>query len=473
MNKKTQHQINILKDKIITYSDIIKNLNEKKISIASQLINTGTTDENTILNTIDGNNKISELKNKQTSLEAQQQVLKQNIFNISSEIKKYESDIETFNILHSTNISNEDTIIKEELSRIEEQKDNIIKQNQINLELAYIEKQNIYNDIELLQNELALQNDKITQIQIISHSNRKQTLDDLHSKKQDKISNKQYINNHKNNEDIFINQIIDLKNTSKEIIDFKTNIVNDNYNTNTNTNTNTNNNNNTNFNCNNSDCNNSNSLINYYNKYNIDAILSINDKLFILDKMINDNENKINSIQSKYEKQKTRNDIRIKDILETYNKTNRIKIFAYKDQFKIEKTKKTILEDTLKTIIEKYNTFDDIIIGKINNEFINANNELENDILRSCDRLDIMKKRILDNFVNDKETKINLIESNKTKLSKLYSEFNNIIVELESIKENLKNTIVNTNEIENINIEIKKYETIISQISLDIATLSI
>ena len=469
MNKKTQHQINILKDKIITYSDIIKNLNEKKISIASQLINTGTagtagtTDENTILNTIDGNNKISELKNKQTSLEAQQQVLKQNIFNISSEIKKYESDIENFNILHSTNISNEDTIIKEELSRIEEQKDNIIKQHQINLELAYIEKQNIYNDIELLQNELDLQNDKILQIQIISHSNRKQTLDELHSKKQDKISNQQYINHHKNNEDIFINQIIDLENTNKNIIDFKTNIVNDNYNTNSDCN---------NTNCNNSDYNNSISLINYYNKYNIDVNLSINDKLFILDKMINDNENKINSIQSKYEKQKTRNDIRIKDILETYNKTNRIKIFAYKDQFKIEKTKKSILEDTLQSIIEKYNTFDDIIIGNINNEFINANNELENDILRSCDRLDIMKKRILDNFVNDKETKINLIETNKTKLSELYSEFNNIIVELESIKENLKNTIVNTNEIENINIEIKKYDTIISQISLDIETLS-
>ena len=463
MNKKTQHQINILKDKIITYSDIIKNLNEKKISIATQLINTGTTDENTILNTIDGNNKISELKNKQTSLEAQQQVLKQNIFNISSEIKKYESDIENFNILHSTNISNEDTIIKEELSRIEEQKDNIIKQHQINLELAYIEKQNIYNDIELLQNELDLQNDKILQIQIISHSNRKQTLDELHSKKQDKISNQQYINHHKNNEDIFINQIIDLENTNKNIIDFKTNIVNDNYNTNSDCN---------NTNCNNSDYNNSISLINYYNKYNIDVNLSINDKLFILDKMINDNENKINSIQSKYEKQKTRNDIRIKDILETYNKTNRIKIFAYKDQFKIEKTKKSILEDTLQSIIEKYNTFDDIIIGNINNEFINANNELENDILRSCDRLDIMKKRILDNFVNDKETKINLIETNKTKLSELYSEFNNIIVELESIKENLKNTIVNTNEIENINIEIKKYDTIISQISLDIETLS-
>ena len=148
--------------------------------------------------------------------------MKQNIFNISSEIKKYESDIENFNILHSTNISNEDTIIKEELSRIEEQKDNIIKQHQINLELAYIEKQNIYNDIELLQNELDLQNDKILQIQIISHSNRKQTIDDIHNKKQDKISNKQHINNHKNNEDIFINQIIDLENTNKNIIDFKT-----------------------------------------------------------------------------------------------------------------------------------------------------------------------------------------------------------------------------------------------------------
>jgi hypothetical protein len=455
MNKKTQHQINILKDKIQTYTGIIKNLNEKRNTI----INNDNSD-NTDNTNINNNDNIKELRNKQTSLEAQQQLLKQTIFNISNEIKTYESDIDNLTIMHSTNITNEDTIIKEELSRIEEQKNNTILQNTNNLELAYIDKQKIYNDIELIKNELELQNNKIIQIQIISHSNRKQILDDLHIKKQDKLTNKQYINDYKNNEDIFSNQIIELENTNKEIIVFKTNIINDNYNTNCNTECNT-------------EFNTSNLLSNNYNKYNIDVNLSINEKMVILDKMINDNENKITSIQSKYEKQKNKNNFRIKNILDEYNKTNRIKVIAYKDQFKIEKTQKTILEDILKTITDKYNTFDDIIIANINNNLINSINELENDILRSYDRLDIMKQRIIDNFINEKEMKINLINSNKTKLSDLYNEFNNIIIELENVKVIINNTIDNTNEIEIIDTEIKKYETIISQISLDIATLSI
>ena len=178
MNKKTQHQVNILKDKILTYTDIINKLNENRKSIELQLSNNTNkesndntnTNTNTNINTNTNTNDtitIKELLNKKASLETHHQILKKNIFNISNEIKTYESDIAQLNIIYSTDISNEDIIIKEELSRIEEKKDNIIKQNNVNLELSYIDKTNLYNDIELIQNELELQNSKLLQIQII------------------------------------------------------------------------------------------------------------------------------------------------------------------------------------------------------------------------------------------------------------------------------------------------------------------
>ena len=86
--------------------------------------------------------------------------------------------------------------------------------------------------------------------------------------------------------------------------------------------------------------------------------------------------------------------------------------------------------------------------------------------------LNDLQEQIIDNFNSEKETKLNLIEKNKTKLTDLYNEFNIIIVELENVKANIKKSIVITNEIDIIDIEIKKYETIINQMMLDIDALN-
>ena len=445
MSKKAQYQINTLKEKIVTYNDTIKTLYDKRNTIKENL-------ESPILST--NTDTLKYLQNKQSTLETQQQVLKQTIITISNEIKKYESDLENLNIMHAININNEDTINNEELSRIEEQKKNVIKQHKLNLELKYIDKQNLYNEIELIQNELELQKYKVSQVQIKSHSNRKQILDELHNKKKDKLNHQEYINNFKNNETSISNQIVNLENTNKEILEFKKNIINFNYD---------------------DECNNnSNLLLNYYNdynNYNIDVNLPINDKIIILDKLISDNEKKINSLKAKYEKQQNTNNISIKNRFDIYNKSNRNKIFGYKDEFKIEKTQKQNLDIILQDITEQYNTFDEIIIGNVNNDLLISMNEFENDIVRSYDRLNIMKNRIIDNFNDEKKTKLNLIEENKIKLKELYNEFNIIIVELENVKPNIKKSIVIKNEIDIIDIEIKKYETIINQIRLDIDAL--
>ena len=447
MNKKIQYQINTIKDKIITYNDLIQNLIEKRNSILTNDTNTTNTNDTNDTNATD---KIAELQNLKTTLELEQQILKKHIGTLSNEIKQYESFIENLNLMHINNINNEDNIYAEELSRIEEQKVNIIEENKIKLELAYIDKQNLYNNIELIKNELEMQNNKISQIQIISHSNRKEILCDLHQIKKDKLINQQSINTCKDNEIFFLNQITDLENSNNKIVDFKTNIINSNYNIETD----------------------NTKLLNYYNEYNIDINLSINNKITILDKIFNDNENKVKLIKLKCEKQKNRNNIIIKDIIDTYNKTNRIKIIGYKDQFKIEKEIRNNLENILNNMTNDYNAFDDIIIGNINKDFLNMNNELDNDILRSYSRLNIMKNRIIDNFNIETENKNKLIESNKNKLLDLYNQFNNIIVELENIKTNTKNTNIIINEITKIDIEIEKYKTIIIQMSLDIEKLS-
>ena len=454
MSKKALYQINTLKEKIITYNDTIKTLYNKRNTIKENLDFSSNTDTDTL----------NYLQNKQLTLETQQQVLKQTIYAISNEIKKYKSELENLNIMHAININNEDTINNEELSRIEEQKNNVIIQHKLNLESSYNDKINLYNEMELIKNELELQKNKVSQIQIKSHSNRKQTLDELHKKKQNKINTQDYINNFKNNEITISNQIIDLENTNREILEFKKNIVNFNYDINYDVNYDSHYD---------SNCD-STFLLNYYNAYNtynIDVNLPINDKIIILDKFISDNEKKINSLKTKYEKQQNINNISIKNSFETYNNSNRNKIFGYKDEFKIEKTQKQNLDIILQDITEKYTTFDDIIIGSINNDLLIAMNELENDMTRSHDRLNIMKNRIIDNFNNETEIKLNLIEKNNTKLTDLYNEFNIIIVELENVKANLKKSIVIINEIDTIDIEIKKYETIINQLSLDIIAL--
>ena len=453
MSKKIQYQINILKEKINTYNDIIIALLEKRNTIKAQIAVT-ILDTKNDSNSNSDSNILKDLQDKQLSLELHQKLLKNNISIMINDIKKYENDIEYLNSSHKKNISNEDTINNEELSRIEEQKIIIIEQNKIDLDLAYIEKEKIYNEIDFIKDELTLQNNAVMQIQITSHSNRKKTLDELHMKKQTKLININSITNYKNNETVIFNQIEELQNINTDILNFKSTIIDLNYSINSDTNSDTS------------------KLLNYYNHYNLDINLSINDKIIILDKLMNDNEKQINSLKAKYEKQKKINTFTIKNINETYNKNNRVKIIGCKDQFKIEKEIKNKLENSLKILTDKYNTFNTTIIDNINNNLLNAQNELKNDILRSSDRLNIMKKRLLDDFRVEKQNKLNLIEDSKTKLLDLSNQFNNSIKDLEAVKIDIKIKNNITNEIDSIDSEIQKYQSIIQQMTLDINKLN-
>lgn len=88
------------------------------------------------------------------------------------------------------------------------------------------------------------------------------------------------------------------------------------------------------------DTNNTDILETYYNEFNIDKELLLNDKINIIDIKINDLHNKINNITIKINKNKTSNTSRINTIIDNYNKTTREKVIAYKDIFKIEKEKR-------------------------------------------------------------------------------------------------------------------------------------
>ena len=222
---------------------------------------------------------------------------------------------------------------------------------------------------------------------------------------------------------------------------------------------------------NNLDYNNS-KLIIYYNEFNLDIQLSINDKISILDNLISDNQNKIQFINKKFNKIKQTNNIKLQNILDTYNQINRVKVIGYKDQFKIEKDKRTQLENILTDLYDKYNTFETVIISNINNELQNIINELENDKIRSNERLDIMKIRILEENESEHQRLNDIITNNNTTLESLYIDFNCIKNNIVNTKELINKENIVDIELEKIDVDISKYQNIIKQIESDIEKLS-
>jgi len=439
MDKKIQFQIQTSQGKLIKYKQIISELedNRKKICI--------TTDSSTP-------NKcfIIELQNKQIYLEDKQQQLKKHIYLNINEISDANKKLSLLDTLKENKLKEENNILQDEIIRIQ---DNIIDINKIyqqKKELAYNDKLELLNNIEIIKNELILQNNIISEIQINSHCSRKKTLEELHTNKQNKIITNENINNIKENDANFNNQIKTLENKINDIIEFKKLIIDSEYNLDY-----------------------DNSKLNlYYTEFDLDIQLSINDKISILDNLITDNKNKIQFINKKFNKIKETNNIKLQNILDTYNQVNRVKVIGYKDQFKIEKDKRTQLENILTDLYDKYNTFDSVVISNLDNEIKDIFNELENDKIRSNERLDIMKIRILEEHKNENDRLNNLITNSKSTLEVLYNDFNDIKTNIVNTKEIINKENIIGIELEKIDNDIIKYQNIIKQIESDIEKLS-
>ena len=459
MNKKLQFQIQTIQSKLIQYNNNIENLKQSKSNLQNKLISSNETAETTesteTTENNNNNNNILELKQKSIDIEIQHKILKQNISKLKTEIQNNTYKLNNLDDIYNTKLIDEETIYKEELFRIEEQ-NIIVKHNQTKLiEKALNDKIQLNYDIEVLTNEIQLQNNIIIQLQIISHSSRKNILQDLHYQKQQKQSNLQQINTIKENEIENDNNLKSLEDNQIQLLEFKKLIIDDKYDK---------------YDV---DYNKIQlqKLLNYYNEYkeyNINIDLSFNDKIVKIDNMININQTKINSMNKQNGKNRESNNIKIKDIIDKYNIKDRFKVIGYKDQFKIEKQKRDLLENILKDICLKYDTYDDIIIKNINDNIESEFDNLLNDKIRANDRFDITKMRISEDFDNNKLILNNLIIDNNLNLAKYSKELNNLTLELDNIKIMIEKLNIVDNDINKIDIEIDKYQLMIYQMQKDI-----
>ena len=83
-----------------------------------------------------------------------------------------------------------------------------------------------------------------------------------------------------------------------------------------------------------------------------------------------------------------------------------------------------------------------------------------------------MKIRILEDYENEKKRLNNIIIDSKSNLENIQIEINNINNELDIVKQIIIKEDVFNNELEQINIEILKYQNIIKQTESDIEKLS-
>jgi hypothetical protein len=126
----------------------------------------------------------------------------------------------------------------------------------------------------------------------------------------------------------------------------------------------------------------------------------------------------------------------------------------------------------LNEMCSRYDSYDQNIVGNINNKLLNDINEIENDKIRAHDRLDITKIRITENYNNEKIKINNLINNNKLNLDNFEKESNKLTLELDNIKLMIENENYIDNELTKINNEINKYQEIIQQMQKDLDNIS-
>ena len=448
MNKKIQYQVSKIQSNILQYNNILEKLNLEKLNLGNKLITTKVEE-------LDINN-ILEHRNKLSSLEAESKSIKQNISDTTKEISIANNLLLDTVTIRENKIKDEEQINKDELLRIEgEIIDNNTTHNSELLQ-ADLDKASLLDNIQFVESQLDLQNKIIVELQTISHTSRKETLASLQQKKQDKLNTLQHINNNKEIENEFTNQIVSLEANIQKLINLKTLIIDIEYNVSNGS----------------SDSGSGNGdIYSLYNEFNIDVNIPITEKILIIDTQITDYQNKLTILNNKFNKSKNTNTARIQNILNTYNTTNRIKVLGYKDKYKIEKEKKNELETILAIMKNKYDTYEEIIINNIKNKLDNSMIELDNDREKSIDRMNIMNIRILDEF-NSENLRINkMISDNKNKLQVLRNSFDLNMKDISYIKLIIEAEDSINCELDRVNEQIKMYMSNIKQSESEIINL--
>ena len=170
---------------------------------------------------------------------------------------------------------------------------------------------------------------------------------------------------------------------------------------------------------------------------------------------------------------KIRKIYKISVIVDNYNLTNRVKVIAYKDQFKIEKEKRTTLETILADLKYKYDTYETLVMGNIDSNLSKTLSDLNNDIVNAKNRLNITRQRIAEEFTSEtKRLNDTMLELN-IKNIEYKASFDMRNSEFLKIKQMIQNEKQFSNELNKTNEKIKHYEDIIKQTEDDIRHMTV
>jgi hypothetical protein len=442
IDKKKQFQIQTVQSKLDNYKNTLITLINSRKQLSDNLALTNPNYD-----------KINKLNDDKNILENNLKEFKNNISKNTNDISQLSKTLKELPSIRDSKNKNEEDILIQEIDRIKIQKVEDHSKYDESISNAHIDKLQLIDDINIIQSAIKIQNDVISQIQLNAHSSRKDTLTQLHQKKNEK----QNINLQKTQigeQTEFINiQISELQNIISDLETFKTILVNETYNNTANTDI-------------------ANTIDNYYTKFNIGKEILLNDKIDIINSKIIYNTNRIQNINIKLNKTIISNDARITNIINNYNKTDRVKVIAYKDSFKIEKEKLKQLQQTLDKLLYQYDSFENNIINNIKLKLTNAINDLDFDITRANERLVIMKFRnnldfeIENNRITDEIAILNI------KIEDMRKSFNNTNKELQNLKTTIENENIIGNDIAKLDEEIKKYKAMILQNETNIILLS-
>lgn len=469
MERKKQFQLQSLTSKLNTYENTLNELVEKrKIILASTLLIDTETNN-------DFKMKINNLLTRKTDIEKQITDTKTQITSNKYDITNITNQIKLLPTNLSQNIANETSIYNDEITNIE----NIITHTNIKhqeqLHTANIDHLTILTNINTIKEQLIQQNNTITELQFNAHHSRKTVLEELHQKKQQKIQIQQQIENISTQNTIYNQHLDKLTEINTILAQIKIEIINAHYeisNAIQNTIQNTN-------------PKNTELLINLITKLNTYfetqenpisniQIENLNQSAYIynitteIDNLIANNTARIDIIKLKATKARIKNDTHISlYIKQQIPNTARNKVISYKDQYKIEKGKRTELQNKLEELQYLYDNYEVIVINKFVAEYNNVILELDNHKQRANERLSIMKERLsLEHKENNTklEKQIQTLQQNLITNNKLLLELNS---QLNNINTNLAELDKSNLELHNLDNSITQLETTITKIKND------
>ena len=484
MDKKKQFQIQNNKYKLNIYE---VSLNELYIR------------RNIILNDIRLTSNTSILSSNTKDITEQINKSKQNILNCKYEIVNLTNKLKLLPEQLKVNITQETNINNDELSNLDNIILDAIQSNIQKLKDSQNDKYELYNKIHILENQITQHNNIITNLQSNSHDSRKNILNTLHNKKQQKVLLQQQINTIQinSNSNIYENTLSELSNTNAFLINAKKDLIDyyySNYLNESQSSTS-------------QDQQTVNSLvtkatcykmqsildsINLLEKDSIDSIgplevssiTNINDLLEKIDKLILTYTARIEFISQKLDKARTKSNAHIDNITNVYtnsininnidnidNKNSKIQNSSYKDLYKIAKQTKIDLVTKYNELLYLYNNYDSLVINTINNDYNNNILELNNHKTRSIERLNIMTSRINNDYQKNKQSLEEEIQSIQDKLSDHNNIFANLNKTLINVNTNLSTLEQNTKELNTIDSKINELTLTIAKIKTDILYL--